>query len=172
MPINDPPKQSNTKYDSQIEGCLIDEVLKELSAREIAPSYSEMEELVVKIYKRIFYLLLNENENANLCAAANETNHISTNTSRVPFSIVISAPSNPGLRARLIRVCLDIILQNHWAPAFSNPLSRILNSLICNSYVDPSPTSEQSELDIAYYALNDFWMNFQRLYNELKSGEK
>ncbi|VDL22431.1 unnamed protein product [Hymenolepis diminuta] len=169
MPINEPPKQSDTKYDSQSEGGLIDEALKELSAKENVPPYSEMEELVMKIYERIFYLILNENENINLRTATDETNQISINTTAIPFSIVISAPLNPGLRARLVRVFLDIILQNHWTPAFSFPLARILNSLICNFYVDSNPTSEQSELDIALYALNDFWMNFKRSYNELKS---
>lgn len=130
MSINEPPNQSDTKYDSQNEG-LIDEVLKELSAKEIAPSYSEMEELVVKIYSRIFFFMLNENQNANLRTAANETNHMSTNTTTIPFSILILAPPNPRLRAHLVRVCLDTILQHHWTSAFSSPLARILNSLIC-----------------------------------------
>lgn len=138
---------------------------------------SGVEDIVVEIYKRIFYFMEKENESSDFRFATYESVQMSTSARMVKSTALTNFLTNsssvsPGLRARLVRLCLDAILQNQWTLVCVEPFFKILFSLLCGSPSEYNGASDnQPESDVALFALREFWTRFMHSYNELKSGK-
>ncbi|KAM7540871.1 hypothetical protein Aperf_G00000027912 [Anoplocephala perfoliata] len=176
MPIKDLSEMVQTETESiEDNESLRGEILKNFSPQELSRASSGVEDIVVDIYKRILHIMESENENAHFRIAANETEQntdqstsICSQLSTLGSFIAISASAVPRLRVRLVRACLDAILQNQWSPTNSRSLSKMLLWLLSGPRGDSEAIMGHSDSDIALFALNEFWSHFNCLYNELK----
>nr|CDS32852.1 Proteasome activator complex subunit 4 [Hymenolepis microstoma] len=154
---------------------LMHEVIKRFHATNLVHFSPGMEDIVVEIYKKIFYFMEKENESSDFQFSTNESVQMSTSATMVKSATIMnflasSSSVSPGLRARLVTLCLNTIMQNQWTLVCVEPLFKVLFSLLCVSPTEINAVSnDDPESDIALFALKQFWTRFTSFYDELKS---
>ncbi|VDN99402.1 unnamed protein product [Rodentolepis nana] len=156
---------------------LMHEVAKRFYATNLSQFSPGMEDIVLEIYKRIFYFMEKENEGSDFQFSNAKSPQMSTSAKMIRSATVMnflasSSSVSPGLRARLVTLCLHAIMQNQWILDCDEPLLSVLSALLCASPTEMNADSDNlPESDIALFALKEFWTRFTHFYDEAKNDD-